>query len=224
MLIDLLMKVVLYAVPLLLGVICHEVAHGWVAEKRGDPTARALGRISLNPLVHIDIVGTVVLPLLLLVTDAPFLFGWAKPVPVNFDNLRGGRRDMALVAISGPVTNFLLAAASAVLYHLLLFLVQSGAISSGGLADAIVQPVLIMARLSVSFNLVLMAINLMPIPPLDGGRVAMGLLPIRAAAMIERLEPFGMLIVLVLIGTRLWGYILGPVIDVFLRLFLTKWF
>ncbi|MCE5242960.1 MAG: site-2 protease family protein [Syntrophobacteraceae bacterium] len=210
----------LYAVPLLLGVICHEVAHGWMAEKLGDPTARLMGRITLNPIVHIDLVGTILLPAILLVIGSPFLFGWAKPVPVNFNALRGGRRDMALVAISGPLVNFLLAAVSGLIYRSLLWGLQYGYLPRTPGMVWLLEPVLLMAGMSVTFNLVLMVINLLPIPPLDGGRVMVGLLPVRLAAGLARLEPFGMLIVLILIGTKLWGYLVHPVIDVFRRLIL----
>ncbi len=126
MLQDIIVKAALYAIPLLFAVVAHEVAHGWVAEKLGDPTARLMGRLTLNPLVHIDPLGTVILPVVLLVIQSPFLFGWAKPVPVNFANLRGGRRDMALVALSGPMTNLLLAAISAGAYHLILSGFEAG--------------------------------------------------------------------------------------------------
>ena len=205
----------LYAVPLLLGVICHEVAHGWMAEKLGDPTARMMGRITLNPLVHIDLVGTILLPGILLAIGSPFLFGWAKPVPVNFEALRGGRRDMALVALSGPVTNFLLAAASGLVYRSIVWGVRHGYISHLSGMLWLLEPVLLMAGMSVTFNLVLMVVNLLPIPPLDGGRVMVGILPIRLAVLLARLERYGMLIVMILIGTRLWGYFVHPVIDFF---------
>src|SRR5208337_3354907 len=112
-------KIVLSIVPLLLAIILHEVSHGWVAEKLGDPTARMMGRITLNPISHIDPIGTILLPGVLLLSGAP-LFGWAKPVPVNFGNLRGGRRDMALVALSGPLCNFVLAVLSSIIFHLTL--------------------------------------------------------------------------------------------------------
>lgn len=217
---EIVVQAALYSVPLLLGVVCHEVAHGWVANKLGDPTARIMGRITLNPFVHIDLVGTILLPIVLLVARSPFLFGWAKPVPVNFENLRGGRRDMALVALSGPLTNLLIAALSALVYHLILSAVQSGRISGHGPAVLIAEPVFLMARLSVNFNLVLMVINLLPIPPLDGGRVLAGILPRSLASQLERLESFGMLIVLVLIGTGLWGYIVNPVLNIFMHFFL----
>jgi Zn-dependent protease len=217
---DYIANAALYAVPLLLGVITHEVAHGWVAEKLGDPTARLMGRITLNPLVHIDPIGTVLLPLTLLLVNSPFLFGWAKPVPVLFSNLRGGRRDMALVALSGPLTNFLMAAASALVYHLILTGFQQGWIPEQSGLNRILEPVFLMARISVTFNLVLTVINLLPVPPLDGGRIMMGLLPYSWASRLEKLETYGMLIVLLLIGTGLWGYIVQPILSVFLRLFL----
>jgi len=205
---------------LLLGVVIHEVAHGWVAEKFGDPTARLMGRITLNPIVHVDPIGTVVLPLILLITKAPFLFGWAKPVPVNFGNLRGGRQSMAWVAMAGPMTNFLMAAASAGIYHAIFFSFKSGWIPSNSIMASIAEPLFLMAGISVQFNLVLMVINLLPIPPLDGGRIAVGLLPAPMAMQLERLERFGILIVLLLIATGAWGYIVRPVLAVFMQLLL----
>lgn len=205
---------------MLLGVVIHEVAHGWVAEKFGDPTARLMGRITLNPIVHVDPIGTVVLPLILLITKAPFLFGWAKPVPVNFGNLRGGRQSMAWVAMAGPMTNFLMAAASAGIYHAIFFSFKSGWIPSNSIMASIAEPLFLMAGISVQFNLVLMVINLLPIPPLDGGRIAVGLLPAPMAMQLERLERFGILIVLLLIATGAWGYIVRPVLAVFMQLLL----
>jgi Zn-dependent protease len=222
---DIIVKVALYAIPLLFAVVAHEVAHGWVAEKRGDPTARVMGRLTLNPLVHIDPVGTVILPIILLLIQSPFLFGWAKPVPVNFANLRGGRRDMALVALSGPLTNLLLAAASAGLYHFLLAGFERGWIADGSALSWVAEPLFLMAKISLTFNLVLMAFNLIPILPLDGGRILVGLLPEALAVKLEPLERYGMLIFLLLIGiptlrSYLWGYFLNPIMNVFMRLFL----
>ncbi len=207
----------LYVVPLLFAVILHEVAHGWVAEKLGDPTARLLGRITLNPLVHIDPIGTIILPAVLLLTGSHFLFGWAKPVPVNFQNLRGGRKDMALVALSGPLTNFLLAAISSVVFRFTFshFFDQGTAAQPWYLYFR--EPVRQMALISVQFNLVLMVINLLPVLPLDGGRILVGIAPPRIAAALQHLERFGILIVLLLIGTGLWSYIVGPVINFFWR-------
>ena len=157
--------------PLLFAIILHEVSHGWVAEKLGDPTARLLGRITLNPISHIDPIGTIILPGILLLTGSHFLFGWAKPVPVNFANLRGGRRDMALVALSGPLSNFLLAVLGSIIFHLTLAALSG----SGSILDRIIVPVHVMAQLLWSwFNLMLMVINLFPILPLDGGRIVVG--------------------------------------------------
>jgi Zn-dependent protease len=200
--------------------VLHEVAHGWMAEKYGDPTARNMGRITLNPLVHIDLIGTIILPVVLILVRSPFLFGWAKPVPVQFQNLRGGRRAGAVVALAGPMTNLLLAVFSAALYHLILSGVRHGSIAPNTFLSSVTEPVFIMARISVAFNLVLTVINLLPIPPLDGGRVLAGLLPPGPAAFLDRVEKYGMLIVLLLIGTRLWEYIVQPVLSVFLKMFL----
>lgn len=215
-----LVKAALYVVPLLLAVVSHEVAHGWVAEKLGDHTARLSGRITLNPFVHIDPIGTILLPAILILSRSPFMFGWAKPVPVNFGNLRRGRKDMALVAAAGPVTNLLLAGASAVVYRLILLGFTSGVIAKGGLAAWIVVPIGQMAGYSMELNLVLMVFNLLPVPPLDGGRVMVGLLPERLAYQLSRVEPFGMLILVVLIVTGSWTQIVNPVLKMFARLFL----
>jgi len=225
MLHDILIKAALYAIPLLLAVTAHEVAHGWMAERLGDPTARAMGRLTLNPLVHIDLMGTIVLPLMLILIQSPFLFGWAKPVPVNFANLRGGRRDMALVALSGPATNLLLAMASAVAYHVLLAGFQGGWIAAEGALAWLAEPLLLMVRISLIFNLVLMAFNLIPILPLDGGRILVGVLPAGLAVRLESLERYGMLIFLLIIAVpvlraSLWGYFLNPIVDTFMRLLL----
>jgi Zn-dependent protease len=217
---DLVRNLSIYALPLLLGVVTHEVAHGWVAEKFGDPTARLMGRITLNPLVHIDLFGTILLPLTLLLTKSPFLFGWAKPVPVRFDILRGGRRSMALVALAGPLSSFLLATGSAVIYHVLRLALKHGTIPVHGVLFHVAEPLFLMARVSVMFNLVLLVVNLIPIPPLDGGRIMVGLLPQGFAMQLARLERFGMLIVLLLIVTNLWGYVVHPVLAILLRLYL----
>jgi Zn-dependent protease len=207
-------KIVLSIVPLLFAIILHEVSHGWVAEKLGDPTARILGRITLNPISHIDLVGTIIVPGILLLTGSHFLFGWAKPVPVNFGNLRGGRRDMALVAFSGPLSNFLLAVLSSIIFHLTF----GGLAGPAGISDRIIVPIHMMANLSVLFNLVLMAINLLPILPLDGGRIVVGLAPEHIAISMERMERYGMLIVLLLIASGIWSYIVNPVIYIFWRI------
>lgn len=215
---DFLADALLYVVPLLFGVILHEVAHGWVAERCGDPTARGLGRITLNPLAHIDLMGTIILPILLLVSRSPFLFGWAKPVPVDFGNLRGGRLDMAKVALSGPLANLLLVVLSAGLYHLILLGTSKGVFQEDTMAGWLVEPVFRMAYYSVRFNLVLTMVNLLPLPPLDGGHFLMGILPERWAAALGKMEPFGILLVLILLGSGAWGYVFSPVFRTVLRI------
>ncbi len=211
-------SVLLYAVPLLMGVIAHEVAHGWVAERCGDPTAREQGRITLNPVVHVHPVGTIALPLLLLMAQSPFLFGWAKPVPVNTSNLRGGRRDMARVSISGPLANLLLAIVSALIYHLILWATRNGWFVEGAFLSFVVEPLFYMAYYSVRFNLVLMMVNLLPVPPLDGGHFLMGVLPLRLSAGLKRIEPYGILVLLLLLASGAWGYLFAPVFRALLGL------
>ncbi|MGC9194159.1 MAG: site-2 protease family protein [Syntrophobacteraceae bacterium] len=205
-------SIILMIVPLLFSIILHEVSHGWVAEKLGDPTARLMGRLTLNPIPHIDPLGSIVVPGILLLAGTHFLFGWAKPVPVNFSNLRGGRKSMALVALSGPATNFMLAVLSAIVYHLTL------GKGSGGPSGAFLVPIHAMAFYSVLLNLVLMLFNLLPILPLDGGRIAVGLLPESIAIPFQRTERWGMLIVVLVIVSDVWTRVLGPVIYVFLRI------
>jgi len=219
---EFLRSISIFALPLLLAVMAHEVAHGWVAEKLGDPTARLMGRITFNPLVHIDPVGTVILPVALMLMNAPFLFGWAKPVPVNFANLRGGRRSMAWVAVSGPLTNLMLACLSALVYRAVVLLYTTGWIHHSGLLVSIAEPVFLMARFSVVFNVVLMVINLFPVPPLDGGRILTGLLPRNWAYRVAALERYGMIIILLLIATGMWGNLLDPVLSLFLRVLLGR--
>ena len=174
--------------PVLIAITMHEAAHGYVAWRLGDPTAKKQGRVSFNPLKHIDPVGTILIPGLLILVRAPFLFGFAKPVPVNFMNLRKPRRDMVLVALAGPGINLALALVSAFLIHLAL------------LSPKTIEPWLIQNLInSILINLVLMVFNLIPLPPLDGGRVAVGLLPYPWAGRLARLERHGLLILVGLI-------------------------
>src|SRR3569623_998109 len=178
--------IVLWAVPVVFAITLHEAAHGYVARHFGDRTAEALGRITLNPLRHIDPIGTVLVPAMLFLTAGPqYIFGWAKPVPVNFGNLHHPKRDMLWVAAAGPLANF----AMAFLWMLVLnVMLAHDARPRHWLAS--------MARIGVSINLVLMALNLLPLPPLDGGRIAVSLLPARASAAWARLEPFGFAILI----------------------------
>jgi len=194
--------------PLLFAITVHEVAHGWVAKKFGDPTAQRLGRLTLNPLKHIDPVGTILVPGLLLLLGG-FVFGWAKPVPVTWENLRHPKRDMAIVAAAGPAANLVMALFWAVIARIGVHL---GTQSWAGL------PMQYMGLFGIEINAVFMILNLLPMPPLDGGRVAVGLLPGPWAWQLARLEPFGFFILLALLATGILGAIISPPIHVVERL------
>jgi Zn-dependent protease len=196
------------ALPLLLAMVFHEYAHGWVADHYGDSTAKMEGRLTMNPLAHIDPFGTVILPLLCLMLPGGFFLGWARPVPINPARLRNPRRDMALVAAAGPGMNLLLAVASALALSLLLSadptLMESwpprpGQAPRRDLLGMLLVPLAAMALYSVFINILLMAFNLIPIPPLDGGRILTSLLPAQQAMALGRIEPYGMLIIVALI-------------------------
>jgi Zn-dependent protease len=217
---SLIQQIAVWAVPVLLAVILHEIAHGMVANWLGDPTAKEHGRLTLNPLPHIDPFGTIALPLLLIVAHAPFLFGYARPVPVNFSRLRHPKRDMIFVAAAGPVTNLILATLSALVFRWIVHLQLPAHSASTDALVAGLTPLAMMAQRSVVVNVVLAVFNLMPILPLDGGRVLTGLLPLRQAIAFSRLERYGMLIVLMLMATNVLGQVVGPVVNVFLRILL----
>ncbi len=196
----------IWALPVLLAITLHEAAHGYVARHFGDPTADLAGRITLNPLRHIDPVGTLLVPAGILALSSlaggGILFGWAKPVPVNFGRLRNPKADMLWVAAAGPFVNLLMAIGWAVLFT----------IAARSEPGAYTLPMLKMADAGIQINAVLMVLNLLPIPPLDGGRIAVSLLPNRLAWRYARLEPFGFPILLVLLFTGLLGEILWPMI------------
>jgi len=195
-------KMAAIVLPLIFAVTLHEAAHGWVADKLGDSTARQLGRITVNPLRHIDWFGTILLPMLMMAFTG-FLFGWAKPVPVNMSRLRNPRRDMVWVALAGPGANVLMA----ILWSLLLLLADSSLTP-----EALALPLAAMAVAGIFINLILMALNLLPILPLDGGRVLAGVLPAALARLYARIEPFGFFIIVGLLVAGLLGKVLTPVI------------
>jgi Zn-dependent protease len=207
-------QITIWALPVLVAIIFHEVAHGWVAFRLGDATAARMGRLTLNPIPHIDPFGTVLLPLLLIVVGAPFLFGYAKPVPVNFYNLNHPKRDMVWVALAGPVTNILLAVASV---YVLKFVDLAGS-SLLTLPAFVLTPLALMAQSSININVMLAAFNLFPIPPLDGGRVLVGLLPEPYASTVARIEPYGFLIIVLLLMTHTLDFFIGPVVHFLFRL------
>jgi Zn-dependent protease len=198
-----LQTIVLLAVPVVFAITLHEAAHGYAAKTFGDRTAELQGRITLNPLKHVDPVGTILVPGVLLLAAKlgapPLVFGWAKPVPVNFGNLRNPKRDMLWVAAAGPGANL----GMAILWALLL----KAAIAPGAPASA---PLALMANMGVSVNLVLFALNLLPVPPLDGGRIAVSLLPASAARAWSRLEPYGLFVVLGLLALGLLDAAMRP--------------
>ncbi len=194
-------KIAVWALPLLFAITVHEVAHGWMARRLGDSTAYMLGRLTLNPIKHIDPVGTLLVPGILLVMGG-FIFGWAKPVPVNWRNLRDPRRDMMLVAAAGPLSNLVMALGWGVVLKIGL-----------GLADgmpALGMPLVYMGGAGIFINLILMVLNLLPIPPLDGSKILSGLLPPRLAIQYNRLEGVGFFILLALLATGALSTILGP--------------
>jgi len=200
--------VAIYALPVLFAITLHEAAHGYVARHFGDMTAHAQGRISLNPMRHIDLVGTIIVPLLILFATtqlggAGFLFGWAKPVPVNYSALRKPRQHMAWVAAAGPGANLAMALLWALLLKLSVLLPASG----------LSEPLSLMSQAGIIVNLVFMFLNLLPILPLDGGRILTSLLPSRAAWRYAKLEPWGLPLLLLLLVTNVLSFVLGPLVG-----------
>ncbi len=196
-------QVAVYALPVVFAITLHEAAHGYVAKHFGDTTAYMLGRVSLNPLRHIDPIGTVLIPLLTMFLGG-ILFGWAKPVPVNFNYLRNPKKDMLWVALAGPGANLAMALGWAVVMKLANMMPDS----------AFSLPMALMGMAGININVVLMVLNLLPLPPLDGGRIAVSLLPNRLAYRYSMLEPYGLILLVVLLFSGVLGAIIGPLISV----------
>ena len=215
-------KLIIAAIPILVAITFHEVAHGFVANKLGDPTAKMMGRLTLNPIAHIDPIGTIVVPVMLFIlSNGAFIFGTAKPVPVNFYNLKRPRRDTALVSAAGPATNIMIAFISILLYILIQVIFPPS--SSSTFNQKIMTPLIMMIQYSISFNIFIAAFNLFPVPPLDGGRIATSLLPTKYAYHFSKLEPYGILIVLGLWFTGIAHYIIVPIqtfIEIIIQIFL----
>ena len=201
--------IALYAIPGIFAITLHEAAHGYAARHFGDLTAYQAGRITLNPIRHFDLMGTIIIPVLILIaSEGKYAFGWAKPVPVNFDRLRNPKRDMLWVAAAGPGANLLMAILWACVIKAML----------GIPPNTFTEPVVLMARGGVIVNAVLLVLNLLPLPPLDGGRIAVSLLPPKLAYRFARVEPFGLLIVLVLMLLGVLGKVMWPFIAGFIGL------
>ncbi|XOJ88924.1 site-2 protease family protein [Methylophilaceae bacterium Uisw_097] len=203
-------KLAAYSLPIIFAITVHEAAHGYAAKYFGDMTAFHLKRISLNPLRHIDPLGTIILPALLFFLQAGFIFGWAKPVPINFSNLRNPKKDMLWVALAGPGANLIMAILWTIVY------------SNQQLVPSIGQNFIsIMAVAGIQINIVLMVLNLLPLPPLDGGRVAVSLLPYPWSSKLAGLERYGFFILIFLLATGLLGAILSPLIRISQNIILT---
>ncbi len=205
---SLVQKISIWVVPVLLAITVHEVTHGWVASRLGDKTALMLGRLTLNPLKHIDPVGTILIPGMLLLLQSGFIFGYAKPVPVDWRNLRHPKRDMAIVAIAGPLSNLGMGICWALLIRVSAMLGEAG------------TALLYMGIAGIFINAILMALNLLPLPPLDGGRVMTGLLPGPLAYKFSRIEPYGFFILIGLLVTGILGLILWPLLGLVLAVLL----
>jgi len=207
---SLIQKIIIWAIPVIFAITVHEVAHGWVALQFGDRTAQMMGRLTLNPLKHIDPLGTIILPGLLLLTGTGFIFGWAKPVPVTFQNLHKPKADMAWVAIAGPMANLIMAIIWAAVAKLGIILLKADI--------GIGEPMLYMAVAGVLINAMLMMLNLLPIPPLDGGRILVSFLPGPLAWKVNQIEPYGFFILIGLVYFGILSLVLWPLIAALINL------
>lgn len=208
--VSLVQQIAAWLLPVLLAITVHEIAHGWIARHFGDRTAELQGRLTLNPIKHIDPIGTILVPGLLLLLPGGFVFGWAKPVPVDWRNFKHPKQDMAWVAVAGPTSNLLMAFGWAVLTRIAVMLPGDSPITA---------PLLFMGVAGIFINTILMVLNLLPLPPLDGGRVLTGLLPARYAYQFARIEPYGFVILLALLMTGVLGSVMWPFVQLLLGMF-----
>ena len=202
-------NIAVWALPVLFAITLHEVAHGWVANKLGDGTAKMLGRLTLNPVKHIDPVGTILVPLVMLVLQTGFIFGWARPVPVNIRNFKNPGKDMAIVAIAGPLSNLAMA-----IFWLFVYKFSSSILGNSNIGHGIMA----MGHAGIIINLILFVFNLLPIPPLDGGRVLLGFVSPSVSDLLDKIEPYGFFIVIGLLYIGVLDSILYPVISFFMSI------
>ncbi len=207
---SLIQKIIVCVPPILLAVTLHEVAHGWMAKLHGDRTAEMLGRLSLNPIKHIDPIGTIAVPALMAISTG-YIFGWAKPVPVSFRDLNSPKKDMAKVALAGPAANFIMMVIWAVILKIMLTLPQS--------SNWLTIPLTYMACVGVYINCILMVLNLLPLPPLDGGRILTSYLPGPLAYKFSKIEPYGLFILIGLLFLGFFGKVLTPIVEKTIGLF-----